>query len=226
MHRLNELRQEVEDLKAEGREILGKLRAEDLDETQEADLRSKLANVTGEIQRKSGQITKLEEISHLEADMAPIRVPDEIRASYSGDLAPEQTGGFHSMAEYGLAVRNACMRTGFDPRLAALATAAPIGAAPTNYHQESGSEDGYMVPPAMRQQIWEYVFDGEDVLNMLTIEPTASNTVEYIRDESLPWDAQGIQARWQGEGNQLQASRLSTKASTLNLHKLNAFVLG
>ncbi len=133
--------------------------------------------------------------------------------------------GYESLAEFAVSVRHACLRTGAqDPRLAALAGHLPLGAAPTNFHRETNSSEGWMVPPQMRDEIWQLVFEGTDLLSLLTMEPTNSNSTELGADESTPWGATGIQAAWRIEGDQMTPSKLSTKGRRVDLNELYAFV--
>ena len=101
----------------------------------------------------------------------------------------------------------------------------PAETAATNFHRETNSNDGYMVPPAMRDQIWSLVFQGENLLSAVNPEPTESNSVQMSADESTPWGSTGIQAFWGSEGGQLQKSRLDTNGRTVQLNKLHAYVL-
>lgn len=136
---------------------------------------------------------------------------------------PAQTGGFRNLADFALSVQRASTPGHphpVDHRLAAL------HAAPSNFHQERGSADGYMVPPAFREQIWELMLAEEGaLLNMVDMEPTASNQVNLLRDETTPWGSSGVQAYWRAEGAQMTPSRLATEPSTVKLHELYAFVL-
>lgn len=129
--------------------------------------------------------------------------------------------GFADAGEFGRAVFLAGARGGgiADERLQILG-------APTNFHQEKGSSDGYMVPPAIRDEVWKLVLnDSESILPLFNPEPTDSNQVGVIADESTPWGSTGIQAAWEAEGNQFDASKLSTKLKQMQLHKLRAFVI-
>ncbi len=128
--------------------------------------------------------------------------------------------GFANLADFALAVRGASRIGGHvDERLR-------IGAAPTNFHQEGGnSGEGYNVPPAMRNEIWELVFETGSLLSMVNPEPTSSNSVEILTDETTPWGATGIQASWRGEGTQMTASKMATKMQAVKAHELYAFVL-
>lgn len=149
-------------------------------------------------------------------------------------IEQDEMRGFESAADFGRAVRLAGMPGhGVDQRLVHLhreavrdnAAHGDIVAAPTDFHRETSSADGYMVPPAVRQNIWSNVFDGEGILDAVSPEPTESNSVQLFADESTPWGATGVQAKWASEGSQFDPSRLSTKARTVQLHKLYAFVL-
>lgn len=128
--------------------------------------------------------------------------------------------GFRNVADFALAVRSMDPRGGgqADQRLKVLA-------APTDFHREGGSSDGYMVPPAMRDEVFELVFADEGILSAVNPEPTESNTVQMNGDESTPWGSTGIQSYWAGEGTQFTPSRLATEGRTVNLNKLYAFVL-
>lgn len=131
---------------------------------------------------------------------------------------PDPMGGFRDAAEFALAVRTACRPGGErDERLNVLG-------APTNYHNESTGSDGYLVPPQMRQNIFELVFEQDDLLTQVDSEPTAGNTVDLLADESTPWGSVGVQAAWRSEGGQMTASRLNTVPRTVRLNELYAFV--
>ena len=131
---------------------------------------------------------------------------------------PERTGGFQNLAEFSLSVLNATVGHTRDPRLDA--------AAPADVHQNGGSAgEGYLVPADFREAIWELVFQGDDLLNMVQPEPTNSNRVEITKDESTPWGASGVQAYWRAEADQMKASKQATKGATVSLHELYAFVL-
>jgi Phage capsid family. len=100
-----------------------------------------------------------------------------------------------------------------------------IGAAATDsLHQETGSAEGRMVPPAFRQEIWEVVTEEDALLPETDNEPTSSNAVEFLKDESTPWGATGVVAKWRGETTQMTPSKLATSAEMMRLQDLYAFV--
>ena len=136
---------------------------------------------------------------------------------------PRKTNGFANLAEFARTVV-AASRPGGQADARLFGPPMP-GAAPTNYHQESGTAEGYMVPAQFREEIWSLVFNGQDVLNMVSPEPTESNAVELLADESTPWGSTGVQANWRSEAGQMTASKLTTERRLVRLHELYAFVL-
>ncbi len=126
--------------------------------------------------------------------------------------------GFMDMGDFASAVRQACVPNGRrDGRF-------DIQAAPSNFHFETGSGEGYEVPPAFRQQIWELVYgEDHDLLSMVDAEPTNSNQVQLTADETTPWGSTGVQAYWRKEADQLTASMLATEGRDVKLHELYAF---
>lgn len=140
-----------------------------------------------------------------------------------GETRQDPNCGFADIAEFGRAVMVASggPNRSEDPRLAAMYD---VQGAPTNFHRETSSDDGYQVPPAMRDIIMELVFESDELINRVDSEPTNSNSVELIADESTPWGSTGIQAYWGSEGSQFTPSRLDTDGRQVKLHKLHAFV--
>jgi len=101
-------------------------------------------------------------------------------------------------------------------------------AAPGNVHMEQGDAAGsYLVPAEFRQQIVNLVFDtGNDpIMDLIDPDPTASNRVVGLGDETTPWGNSGIVAAWRSEGEQMQPSRMSLTPRETKLNELYAFVL-
>ena len=127
--------------------------------------------------------------------------------------------GFLNYGEFFSAVQAACQTGGLtDDRLSIQA------AAPTSPHKESSSEEGFMVPLDLREEIWRLVLDEDDMLARVNPEPTASNTVGLVVDQSTPWGAEGIVAKWASEVGTLAETKLDTEGRQVRLHKLFAFV--
>lgn len=152
------------------------------------------------------------------------------RSAFSAGRTVNEPGpgqaGFHNLAEFAVAVRNAQTGMGSDPRLSAINESPERGAAPAGFHQnQGGAGEGFLVPQDYRQAIWELAFNEPDLLGMVTPEPTAGNSVKIAKDESTPWGSAGVQAYWRSEGSQMVASKAAQTGMTVELHELYAFVL-
>lgn len=138
------------------------------------------------------------------------------RAVAVNDLDPATTGGFRSLAEFATCVLAAQTGNGIDQRLAA---------APNETMQTGGSVgEGYLVPPEFRQQIWSLVFAEDELLARFTPEPTNSNAVSIVKDQTTPWGSTGVQAGWRSELQAMTASRHKHESALVELHQLFAFV--
>ena len=146
----------------------------------------------------------------------------EQRQSRITFAATPENAGFANLAEFAHAVRCANPAAGqsfrMDDRLAA----------PGNVHMEQGDAAGsYLFPAEFRQQIVNLVFDtGNDpIMDLIDPDPTASNRVVGLGDETTPWGNSGIVAAWRSEGEQMQPSRMSLTPRETKLNELYAFVL-
>lgn len=224
---LKELIARLKALKAEATAILDeadKNNGGDLTEEQEAQYDAKMT----EIEKVNASIDRLKKLNAVDDTV------DDLEASAGRQSQPnaagsqvrvrdnredDPTAGFSGLGDFALAVQGACMPGGDrDQRLNILG-------APSNFHQENGSSDGYEVPPQFRNEIIEVMSQTDDLASMVDNEPTASNQVNLLADESTPWGAQGIQASWAAEGQKMDPSRLETDGRAVKLHKLYAFVL-
>lgn len=138
--------------------------------------------------------------------------------------------GYRSAAEFALDVRAACASGSVaNERLTQAVREAHIqiyGAPPAGLvHHESAGQDGFLVPPQMRQEVYDLMFDNSFVLGLTMPEPTMSNHVTSNVDESTPWSTTGVQAKWRAEGTQMTASRLLEKPRIVELNEIYAFVL-
>lgn len=186
-----------------------------------------LAESTGELAKIDAELAAFDRL-HAAERVAPAAT--HIPATVTPRFEQDPMRGFANAADFGLAVRAAChpgaRGTQLDERLKALYQPANgPGAAPTNFHQETSSSEGYMVPPAMRQEIWEVALEPQDLFGMVNPEPTSSNAWELLADESTPWGSTGIKAYWRAEGVQMTPSRLATEPRTGKLFELYALVL-
>lgn len=213
MNRYAKLVQQRADLVNEARTILavaekaGRELTDD-EKVRDDEIAVQLSNINAEIER-------IDRLHANEAAVAGTRI-DGVR-----DLAVDDPKrGFTNLADFAIAVREASLPGGqIDDRLRP-------GAAPTDYLETGGSAgEGYMIPPAMRDDIWEIVTGDDSLLNDVETEPTSSNSVTFAADETTPWGATGVSAHWRSEGTQMTPSRLETDGKTLRLHELYAFVL-
>mgnify|MGYP006273897017 CR=1 FL=1 len=214
---LNELRQSLAALKSEAEQILDTADAEDRELTDAEEARWE--QLDAEMRDLKAKIEAKERAQERRRTLPAVdRVPHGQVTTDEPD--PATTGGFRSLAEFASAVRAATPGGGnmpsFDRRLAAL---------PSGTHQETGSTEGYMVPPEFRDQIWQVIESSEDLVARMIVEPTSRNAVNIVTDESTPWGSTGIQANWRAEGAQMTPSRLQTDAVQVHLHSLYCFVL-
>lgn len=228
--RIRQLQQRLAEMRGEGRKLslsidtLEAVPTEKQKETHEADLktaRDRVAALATEIPKVEEELTgEIQKAGYDSLFEEPKREALQGRETRDNNGRQSlETYGWSNLGEFAIAVAAACKPGGsgnIDAR---------FRAAPANYHESAGSE-GYLVPPAFRQSIYELVFNGADLVNTVDTEPTESNIVQYVADETTPWGSSGVQAYWRGEGQQMSATKLSNKLRTLQLHELYAFVLG
>lgn len=203
------------------------------EESQEFDQKMEEADRLGkEVQRREGYATLRANMKQGTGRKTQPSVPHSHQTVTEGDMKTRaeqdpKWAGFKGAADFGYAVAQSC-RPGnrVDQRLLEVSEAYGISAAgPTSPQRESVGEDGgYLVPPQLRDQIWELVFDEPSIANMTDVEPTASNAVELQADESTPWGSSGIQAYWVGELEELTRSKSHTEPRVTRMKKLGVLV--
>jgi len=126
---------------------------------------------------------------------------------------------FSGFGDFALAVRSAMSPGGsIDERLR-------IGAAPTGYMERGGANgEGFMIPAEFRQEIFQLVWD-DPLLAQFTFSPTESGRVELLADQTTPWGATGVVAKWRAEATQMTASSFGIKKRTIETDQLYAFVV-
>lgn len=229
---LQTLRQALHDLKAEGRQKLEarnalarKAEENDLTEAETAKLAqldSELDELEAAVQKAEANVSAEEQRLDRERAFAPLPSEPAPRIT-STEADPALTFGFDSLGEFAQAVLHATPGGGNVPRYDERLRGG-MGAAPTNFHQEQGTTEGYMVPPTYRDDIWEMVFAEGDLLSAIDSEPTNGNAVHLSADESTPWGATGVQAFWRSEAGKMDPSKLDTEGRLVKLHELYAFV--
>lgn len=213
MNRIAELRADLDALKKEGGSILDRAVDDVLSEEDDA----AFAAIEEKITAKKAEIEAAEKLAERrKAVTASKSVPAFHNAV--NDPNPERTFGFKSMAEFGVAVRNASGPGGsFDDRL--------MAAAPTSPHKGGGSAgEGFMVPPDFRDEVWEQVSNMDNIINRTDLETTNARQVEAGADVTTPWGSTGVQAYWRSEASQMTESQLDTEGRVITLHEVYAFV--
>jgi HK97 family phage major capsid protein len=222
---IEELKAKLRQLNAEAMAILDKADAENEGEMDEAataafdTIEAELNTIEAQIEKAEASSARREKIQARQQTLGTSRGRVVSQEAPAPEPVRDPTGGFANMAEFGLSVMAASANGGaIDQRLLPLA-------APTNFNQESGTELGYLVPLDMRSEIWELVWDEQDLLSMIDSEPTNSNQVGMLKDETTPWGSSGITAKWRSEGKVMTPDTLSLEQTFLALHELYAFVL-
>lgn len=134
---------------------------------------------------------------------------------------PETRGrwGWRSLGEFANAVRIAGDHGGtVDPRL--------VQNAPTSFGSGStGADGGFAVPPDFRESIMVKVFAEESLIARTDQMTSSGNSITMPKDETTAWQTTGgIQAHWEGEGNQIQQSKIALLEETIRLSKLTVLV--
>jgi HK97 family phage major capsid protein len=214
--KLEQLRARLAAIKTDMQVLIdGEMSAEDSVKFDELEAEAK------QVQSNIERLERFEKMKEQEQEPQGRKVPASApqRIEVVDNASADLTGGFSGLGEFAMAVRasNPHLGGSIDPRLNVLG-------APSNFHKEGGSSDGYMVPTEYKNKIFELVFGNPDLLGMVDSEPTSSNSVQFLADETTPWGSTGIQAYWGAEGNQFTPSRLETEGKELKLHKLHAFV--
>jgi HK97 family phage major capsid protein len=205
------LLQERTDLVAEGKQIFERAEKESRELSAEEKTRDDAINTR--LSAIGADLTRHE--ARRERERTAAALP---RIQMHERIEDDPKRGFADVADFALAVKGLYTPGGQrDERLV-------IGAAPTDFHQETGSAEGRMVPPAFREAIFEVATEEDALIAETDNEPTSGNAVEFLKDETTPWGATGVQAKWRSEAGQMTPSKLSTEGEMMRLHDLYAFV--
>ena len=214
MNKLAELRKKLADLKGKGLAILDGADREARDLT-DIEVES-YEKIEAEITETQAAIVTAEANAERRRTMEALPTSAAL-SNVVHDLDPGQTHGFKSIAEFALAGRMAGAPGGVrDPRLKA---------APANTHTGGAATgEGFEVPPQFTNDIFEVVQQLDDIGGLTDEEPTSQREVKTLADESTPWGASGITARWRSEGAPMAPSKAALQPRTVPLHELYAFV--
>lgn len=226
---LKAMRQGLVELKKDGKTRLAEFNALSAKAQRTPDEEARLVALDAELETLEANVAAQTEAIDAEekkarrnasfVDTGTLTNPAPRRPAYavtSDEPNPETMGGFKSLAELATCVRSAHHGVG-DARLAALPT--------STLQQGDASGIGYLIPPAMREQIWELVFDGSDMLSYVQPEPTNANAIYVPTDETTPWGAAGVKAYWRQKGGALRPTKPAGGAELMAIHPLDAFVV-
>jgi len=98
-------------------------------------------------------------------------------------------------------------------------------AATTYGNEGTGTDGGFLVPPAFSMEIWQKLQAEENLLNRCTQLVTDGNSMMIPKDETTPWQTSGgVQVYWEGEAQAPTASKPAFEMGALRLAKLMALV--
>lgn len=223
--RLKNLRQKAADLTKEARGIVDGATAANRDLT--ADEKSRRDEIFAQLDDVNADIKAEERLMDQERAIAaaPNNLPTPAASVQVRDRSEDdQWAGFRGAADFGQAVRMACIPGGrVDQRLANVSRGVQA-AAPSNPHTEAGNAEGYMVPAALSTRIFELIFSEDGLVQAMDPEPTDSNAVDIEAEETTPWGASGVRAFWRGENTAMTGTKSVVGLRTVRLHELYAFV--
>lgn len=167
------------------------------------------------------QIAKRKRFADREAEANTLQGRKTSPAPIGGNAKPkdetaEAMSGFKSEGEFFMAVQAAASGD-VDPRLLAAAT---------NVVTNDGGNEGFSLPPAMRNGIFKLLEENTgDMLSKVMSEVTGSSSVSFLKDVSTPWEAAGIQVHWDKSGKKFEPTQFnSLTAGELKLNGLSVFV--
>jgi HK97 family phage major capsid protein len=147
------------------------------------------------------------------------RNPQAKVAATARDAVDYGRRGWRSIGDYARGVANAGRPGGsVDPRL--------TFDAPSTFGSEGvGADGGFAVPPEFRTTIMEKVMAETSLLARCDLIDVSGNSLTIPTDETTPWQTTGgIQAYWEGEGNQISQTKPQLQDTTVRLNKLAALV--
>ncbi|MGP8437177.1 phage major capsid protein [Paraburkholderia fungorum] len=171
------------------------------------------------LERTAAAITREETLIEAERS-AGVVIPDGANISVSENIENDTRRGFQSFGEFAMAVRAGSQRNGnIDQRLVIGAAAPGAG---TYANEASGTDGGFLIPPAFSSDIFTLSLEDDALLPMTDNIEVGGNGMTFPKDETTPWGTDGVRAYWQAEASQANATKPKLGVSTLRLHKLMA----
>lgn len=131
-------------------------------------------------------------------------------------LAALGNGGFRSLYDFSMCVRNAATGRGLDQRLqASLSTYGTEGV---------GADGGFLVPADYRTEIMQIVQGEQSLFSRCDSSPTASNSVTLLKDNTTPWGTNGVRVYTRAEAATMTQSKGVLTEMSVRLHEVYALV--
>lgn len=183
----------------------------------EAQELEQLATKCADLQKKIAQAEQFDALDAEQTQLAGRKTkPDGLGGNAQvKDEGLEAMGGFNSEGEFFKAI-HAAAKGDVDPRLLAAA-----GSVVTS----DGGNEGFSLPPAMRNQIFTLLEeDVGDMMDKVTSEITGMSSVTFLKDVTTPWEAAGIQTHWDQGKKKFEPTTINAEtADMLRLNGLSVF---
>ena len=176
---------------------------------------AQIASINAQIERE--QLLAAEEAGLNAA--GGIEIPAAASISVTENRAADPTRGFRAFGDFARAVAGVSTGSGMDQRLR-IGAAAPGLAV----NESSGVDGGFAIPPQFSSEIWRLSLGEGSLLPETQNTEITGNSMIFPKDESTPWGGTGVQAYWQAEATQANASKIVLGTQTMVLHKLMALV--
>lgn len=179
---------------------------------------NKLENFTNRMEAGSGRKTEHNPIEPQNQGLYP--APGNSRISVEAPRKPKV-----SLGDFCLAAKNSAVIARGGGKLDNLSHKILNAGASTYSTEGVGADGGFAVPPFFQTEIMEKVTGEDSLLSLCNLNETPSSTYTLPKDESSPFDESGgVQAYWEGEGEQLTQSKIALESEILKLNKLTALV--
>lgn len=176
---------------------------------------TQIASINAQIERE--QLLAAEEAGMNRA--GGVEIPAAASISVTDNQAADPTRGFRAFGDFARAVAGVATGSGMDQRLR-IGAAAPGQAV----NESSGVDGGFAIPPQFSSEIWRLSLGEGSLLPETQNTEITGNSMIFPKDESTPWGGTGVQAYWQAEATQANASKIVLGTQTMVLHKLMALV--
>jgi HK97 family phage major capsid protein len=171
------------------------------------------------VTKLNAAIAREESLAQSEIEVGE-RTADDTVVTGAPAAAADLQGGFRSMGEFAIAVRQASLPGGsLDDRLVVGA------AAPSTFGNEAGGADGgFLVPPAFADTVFQLSLEDDALLPYVDNIPVSGNGMVFPKDETTPWGTDGVRAFWQAEATAATQNKPIFGAQAMRLHKLMSLV--